>query len=201
MGAQHLHTSGNTVRERAHPRNSRNPRLIFVSLCLIPTHGPVKKLINPRDSDERNARRLDTWEVLPVLRQIGSLRSLLRRNALLLEAADLAPHIAKVRLKVIDLGSVRESVAVTGKNGYEIELLQLLQGFAPLIHKCIAHVRKRRRQHVSRTNNLLFWKVHNDIAGSMGTTEKTNLDFAIAPVQRHLGLESHVWRCGFQFRL
>src|SRR2546430_1187879 len=149
-----------------------------ISWCLIPTHGPVKKLINPRDSDERNARRLDTWEVLPVLRQIGSLRSLLRRNALLLEAADLAPHIAKVRLKVIDLGSVRESVAVTGKNGYEIELLQLLQGFAPLIHKCIAHVRKRRRQHVSRTNNLLFWKVHNDIAGSMGTTEKTNLSDA-----------------------
>src|SRR2546428_3512291 len=101
---------------------------------LIAAHGPVKKLINPRDSDKRNARRLDTWEVLPVLRQIGSLRGLPRRNALLLEAAHLGPDIAKVRLKVSELGSVRGSVAVTGKNRYEIERPQLRQCFPPTGH-------------------------------------------------------------------
>src|SRR5947208_6215752 len=73
--------------------------------------GAIDNFIDPRDCNQRDARTLTCWEVFVVFRQIRPLCGLFRRDALLLETADLTPHVAKVSLTGVDLRFVGERVA------------------------------------------------------------------------------------------
>lgn len=59
-----------------------------------------------------DAGALDRREVFLVLRQVGPLGGVFSRDALLLEAAGLRPHITKVSLEVVEVGLVCERLAV-----------------------------------------------------------------------------------------
>src|SRR2546422_6995016 len=76
----------------------------------------VDQLVNARDGNERNTGSCNGRKVFLMSRQIGSHSGIFCGDPLLLEAADLSPDITKISLKVIDLGFIRESITVTGKN-------------------------------------------------------------------------------------
>ena len=86
----------------------------------------VQQFVDTRRGERWDAGSLN-GEVPLVLGQVSPLRGFVRRHALLFQAADFTPHIAQVGLEVVDLGLVGERVAVTGKHGIEVELLQRIE--------------------------------------------------------------------------
>ena len=88
--------------------------------------------------------------------------------------------------KIADVILALEHAAVSRKHGVEIERQHTLESCGPFLDKRISRVREAACDHVAGGDQALARQEYDDVAVGVCSAEKLDLNFATAPIQRHV---------------